>query len=477
MSNNNNNHLIIINQNPAAVEISVLIEFTLLFISGGIGALFPALAVASGSTRSAVWLTFGNAFAGGVMLSVALVHLLADAVEASTTTTMISNNNNNNITSVIIIPRSSFILCVAGIILPFSVEKGGLLVFLMSHKNNINNNNNTTEKDDTPPPHHSHRHNDDHIEDDHPVAVAVAAATATTTTKPVTNHYYGTIRSSPSSLKKPSMDDAQSDSSNYSHSTLCIMPALVSTKLQARLDFLRSSDFKHELDVVPHALTIVPKQHAHDEMLTDDAPTNQLSSSSSNNNPFYNEVSPPLFTRLPSTATTSSPIHLSPQLHQYHSSHNTDTINITNNKHTHFSSSWFLLSTVLIIHSLLAGFCLGIQPAQNRIPLFFALVFHKLFESMAMGIASSKQPLGMSRSIQLGIFILADPIALLIGRSYYLSSDTPSTQQRGYLLSLCAGTFLYASLCEVLQEEFMDSSHRIQKFLVFSSGAIIMWFL
>ena len=64
-----------------------------------------------------MFIAYGNAVSGGVMLAAGLVHLLGEALSYYPTH-----------------PRIPLMACFIGLMMPFALEKGGLVLFLLRHK-------------------------------------------------------------------------------------------------------------------------------------------------------------------------------------------------------------------------------------------------------------------------------------------------------------------------------------------------------
>jgi zinc transporter ZupT len=78
------------------------------------------------------------------------------------------------------------------------------------------------------------------------------------------------------------------------------------------------------------------------------------------------------------------------------------------------------------------------------------------------------------KKIQFFFYCLAAPLGVVIGSAFAKSSNAPSDQSRALITSLSAGSFIYLSLVEVIQEEFGSEFYRIQKFFSFLLGVILL---
>jgi zinc transporter ZupT len=301
-----------------------------------------------------MFIAFGNAFAGGVMLAAGLVHMLSDAIR----------DYDGG-------PRTPLILCFVGVMIPFALEKGGLVWFILKH----------SEKRLTEPT-QIVGHGLLTVQEEPESYLSTASVGTPLTTK---------RRSASSRSGHSHGDDEQINRS------ACVMPAVVSTQLQVRLDFLREAS-NQSLDVVDHAPTIVPKSEHHNEMLTDDDAI-------------------------------------------FAATHD-DALRGT--RHTHFSVSWIMLTIILVFHSILAGFTLGVQTPSGTPALFLALLLHKLFESVAMGIASTQaaNATNFMKKSQFLTYCLAAPFGVMLGRAFSESSDAPTPAVRALITAVTS-----VSLC------------------------------
>jgi len=299
------------------------------------------------------------------------------------------------------------IMCLVGVLIPFAFEKGGLILFIIQHSSRK-----------TP--------GDSSSIAGHGILAVSEESPDYESTNTTSRKGLPRVSSKLSSRHSHGTDD--SDESRVPRSS-CVMPAMVSTHLQVRLDFLREAS-NQSLDIVDHATTVVPKSTHHNEMLTEEDE---------------------LFGDTHGEARRGT-------------------------RHTHFSVSWMLLTVILVFHSVLAGFTLGVQSPSGTPALFVALLLHKVFESVAMGVASTQAANASSfvRQTQFLTYCLAAPIGIALGRAFSESSDTPTPATRALITALTSGSFIYISLVEIIQEEFMDEKHRVQKFVAFVTGSILM---
>ena len=296
-----------------------------------------------------MFIAYGNAFSGGVMLAAGLVHMLSDA--------LVDYGGN---------PRLPLIVCLVGVLIPFALEKGGLALFLL--RNSLPKENGATS---------IAGHGLLHVSGGQPTYQSTTRSTHESPS-PTHHHSHGSFGNS------------------SGERNACVMPAVVSAHLQVRLDFLREAS-NQSLDIVDHAPTVIPKQSHHHEMLTEDDE---------------------MFAETHGEAVRET-------------------------RHTHFTVSWMMLTIILVFHSVLAGFTLGVQSPSGTPALFMALLLHKVFESVAMGVAATQaaNATRFMRQTQFLTYCLAAPLGAALGRAFSESSDAPSVIDRALLTALTSVRF------------------------------------
>merc|ERR1711935_513077 len=108
------------------------------------------------------------------------------------------------------------------------------------------------------------------------------------------------------------------------------------------------------------------------------------------------------------------------------------------------------------VHSIFAGLALGLKCDKDGMEnLAIAIVCHKCFDVSALGIILVRTQQPLYKSIPLCLFAaLMTPIGTWIG----IAGDSVSNETNGALQALCAGTFLYVAIQEVLAHEFQKKS-------------------
>ncbi|KAK9257352.1 Zinc/iron permease [Lipomyces tetrasporus] len=123
--------------------------------------------------------------------------------------------------------------------------------------------------------------------------------------------------------------------------------------------------------------------------------------------------------------------------------------------------SLYVLEAGIVFHSVLIGVTLSVTQATAWPSLFIVVLFHQIFEGMALGTRIiDVTSLSRTRKYTLCIcFCMITPIGMAIGilaRSNYAGESSPlALWSMGTLNSLSAGILLWVSLVELLAEEWM----------------------
>jgi len=126
--------------------------------------------------------------------------------------------------------------------------------------------------------------------------------------------------------------------------------------------------------------------------------------------------------------------------------------------HLHGSAvSSIALMFALSIHSMLAGFTLGLQPPESALSTAVAIVAHKMFEGYALGstLSSASDSINtFSFFTMVLLYALCTPLAIVVA---VIMSETISLNEivTAGLQAAVAGTFLYISIVEVGMKELL----------------------
>ncbi|CAK9096701.1 Zinc transporter ZIP1 (DrZIP1) (Solute carrier family 39 member 1) (Zrt- and Irt-like protein 1) (ZIP-1) [Durusdinium trenchii] len=456
----------------------------------------PGFGSTTGPLNSGEWvalvLSHGNAFAGGVMLATGLVHILVDALEMS----LKQRNAGTNLHDCLFTPM---VCCLAGILVPFFLEKGGLTIWLVrngscfsSHYVNVHTGeeapvdrelgDNTTVAAERAPLIVVRRISDQDM------AAAEAVAACARRSKPRSS-----LSSAINDYRSISEEQSTSDTlarltsqDGFNCNSKCVVPSLSSTRLQGRLDLFKAMGSASTLQFAPLVYGVEDKLNTgyvddEEDSLwgspVNRSPVRRLSASSlkldcegsgseqpdKEHRQLQDEIQREKSRRL----TRRRSRRAAKEQHNHPE------------KHSHMSFATFLMFLVLSIHSLIVGFTIGTlsQSAQNsQQSAFLGLTIHKCFESLALGVSAAQGQLTLPVKLELLIYNLAAPAGIFLGiAAEDLAILNGSSQV--VLLGLASGSFIYIALIEIIAEEFENEEYRILKFLFFGLGGGIMSFL
>ncbi|GAA5853026.1 hypothetical protein JCM8547_004776 [Rhodosporidiobolus lusitaniae] len=166
---------------------------------------------------------------------------------------------------------------------------------------------------------------------------------------------------------------------------------------------------------------------------------------------------------------------------------------LVTNEHTDFSSPQahfdvMILEAGIIFHSIMIGVSLGASGGSQWTPLFIAIVFHQMFEGLALGsrIGQLIWPAGQwtRKWFMAMAFGLITPIGIGIGMGVHASYNPNSGAALlsiGILDSISAGILIYGGIVEMLYHDFMHgqlSSARLPRvgaaILIVLAGSLCM---
>lgn len=123
-------------------------------------------------------------------------------------------------------------------------------------------------------------------------------------------------------------------------------------------------------------------------------------------------------------------------------------------------SEAYMLEFGVAVHSLLIGLAVGVSDRDTLVSLLVALVFHQMFEGVALGSRLSDTNLGLWNEVILGaIFAVCAPVGIAIGIGV---AATLNTNGQAFLLvqgvfdGICGGILLYTGFVFLLQDFTSD---------------------
>jgi solute carrier family 39 (zinc transporter), member 1/2/3 len=137
---------------------------------------------------------------------------------------------------------------------------------------------------------------------------------------------------------------------------------------------------------------------------------------------------------------------------------------------------WVIIAVSLLsIHSLLAGFALGMSHLLPSIVLFFGIIGHKWAAAFALSVQINKSKMALkSRIIYFSIFALMTPIGIFFGSTLnHFFND--ALLLKAIFMALAAGTFLYIGTLHGLSRAVMvDRCCNKKEYLFVILGFAIM---
>ncbi|MCJ1297014.1 hypothetical protein MMC34_008583 [Xylographa carneopallida] len=124
----------------------------------------------------------------------------------------------------------------------------------------------------------------------------------------------------------------------------------------------------------------------------------------------------------------------------------------------------YILEAGLTSHSIIVGITLGVASHSDLISLIPALTFHQFFEGFALGarLASCRFSL-LNEGVLAVVYSLSAPVGIAIGigvASSYQPSSTRALITQGTFDSVSAGILLYVAFVQMMASEFAEDYRR-----------------
>jgi len=122
-----------------------------------------------------------------------------------------------------------------------------------------------------------------------------------------------------------------------------------------------------------------------------------------------------------------------------------------------------LVEASILIHSILIGFDLGLQPEQQWVPLVTAISFHQFFEGFAVGQIILDAKFGLMKKCLMTFFYsITTAVGIAIGIGTYLGQNYEGQSRGanitiGVLDSLCGGFLLFMGMSIIWVEWFINN--------------------
>ncbi|KAG1690999.1 hypothetical protein DVH05_027282 [Phytophthora capsici] len=140
----------------------------------------------------------------------------------------------------------------------------------------------------------------------------------------------------------------------------------------------------------------------------------------------------------------------------------------------------YLLAALFSVHSLIAGFALGVNHSMDRtaVATTVAIFSHKFIEAMSVGanFAKAKSSIAHQRSIAvLTLYSCMTPLGIFLGMvlSDSLRGSSALTME-AVALSIASGSFIYLAFHELSEENASQETNVVEKIALFSAGIFSM---
>ncbi|KAG7379953.1 hypothetical protein PHYPSEUDO_007897 [Phytophthora pseudosyringae] len=140
----------------------------------------------------------------------------------------------------------------------------------------------------------------------------------------------------------------------------------------------------------------------------------------------------------------------------------------------------YLLAALFSVHSLIAGFALGVNHSMNRtaVATTVAIFSHKFIEAMSVGanFAKAKSSIAHQRSIAvLTLYSCMTPLGIFLGMVLADSlRGSSALAMEAVALSVASGSFIYLAFHELSEENASQETNAAEKLALFSTGIASM---
>lgn len=137
----------------------------------------------------------------------------------------------------------------------------------------------------------------------------------------------------------------------------------------------------------------------------------------------------------------------------------------------------FVLTLVLSVHSFIAGTALGLEKTLiSSVILFIAIIAHKSSAAFALGSSLRNAEIPSPRfAMIISFFSCMTPLGIMLGTAFAgLLTSRTATGVEAIFDALAAGTFLYVSILDIIEENFLKEEHRWLKFTFMSTAFCFM---
>jgi zinc transporter 1/2/3 len=128
-----------------------------------------------------------------------------------------------------------------------------------------------------------------------------------------------------------------------------------------------------------------------------------------------------------------------------------------------------VLFLILSVHSLIAGAAMGLETDfVTSIAIFIAIIAHKGTAAFALGVELATEQVPEKRHVRtIALFSCMTPLGIILGTVFAsLFAGETAVITEGLFDGLAAGTFIYISTLEIIEETFEVKLDQWQKFLL-----------
>ena len=125
------------------------------------------------------------------------------------------------------------------------------------------------------------------------------------------------------------------------------------------------------------------------------------------------------------------------------------------------------------LHSFFEGIAFGVTDSMGEaVNLFIAITAHKWSDALIIGISFVAAKIEFKYAIRYMIFYaILTPLGVIIG---YFVQQAHHPKLNGVVKTISAGTFIYLSCVEIINNEFASAKDKYWKFLCYMIGIIFI---
>ncbi|RHY87118.1 hypothetical protein DYB37_008356 [Aphanomyces astaci] len=140
----------------------------------------------------------------------------------------------------------------------------------------------------------------------------------------------------------------------------------------------------------------------------------------------------------------------------------------------------YLLAALFSLHSLIAGFTLGMNASMSSTALAtaVAIVSHKFIEAVSVGANFAKARSGVNPQRSIAVLVtysFMTPVGIVTGMSLSAALQGPTgVLAQAIALGIGSGSFIYLAFHEVTEEDAVQGASTTEKLSLFLTGVSVM---